>query len=336
MALVDFNLVGDFGDAAAEARGCRTDCALFDFSFLECARLCGTGAKGIIEAFTGRRLDSLRIGHIHYALRVGPAGNMLADLTIWRTGLNSYEVMSGRREDVDDLMSCAGPGVEVADVGPEMATFALQGPRSLDVLRRLGPLDLIGRLDYFTFAETALEGVPCRIGRLGYTGEAGFEIIFNRRQAYQLWQTLSAHARPAGFIAADILRIEAGFVLFSNEFLVPVSPEEAGLGKFHRQPETAMPKLALVSFCATSGSLHLPWKPSSALQRPGSVGEITVTSACYSPAADGILGLGYAHTDCKIGACLHDPTGNFRNIRRVGMPFYDPAKLRPRGPWAHF
>jgi len=335
MALADFNPIGDFGDAAAEARACRTDCALFDFSFLECARLCGAGAKGIIEGFTGRRLDSLGIGNIHYALRVGPAGNILADLTIWRTGLTSYEVMSGRREDVHDLISCAGPDVEVSDVGPEMATFALQGPRSLEALRRLGPIDLIRRLGYFTFADAALDGVPCRIGRLGYTGEAGFEIIFSRRHTHQLWQTLSAHARPAGFIAADMLRIEAGFVLFTNDFLLPVSPEEAGLEKFHRRPEAAPPELALVSFCATSGPLRLPWKPSSALQRPGSVGEIAVTSACYSLAADGILGLGYAHTDCKIGACLHDPAGNFRNIRRVEMPFHDPAKRRPRGPWPH-
>jgi aminomethyltransferase len=335
MALVDFNLISDFGDAAAEARGCRTDCALFDFSFLECARLCGAGAKEMIEGFTGRRLDSLRIGQIHYALRVGPEGNVLADLTIWRTGLTSYEVMSGRREDIHDLMSCASPGVEVTDLGPETATFVVQGPRSLDVLRHLGPIDLIRRLDYFSFAETTLDGVPCRIGRLGYTGEAGFEIIFSRRHTHHLWQTLSAHARPAGFIAADILRIEAGFVLFSNDFLVPVSPEEAGLGKFHRRPDGAMPELALVSFCATSGSLRQPWKPSSALQRPRSAGEITVTSACYSLAAGGILGLGYAHTDCKLGACLHDPTGNFRNIRRVGMPFHDPAKLRPRGSWPH-
>jgi glycine cleavage system T protein (aminomethyltransferase) len=336
MALADFNLIGDFGDAAAEARACRTDCALFDFSFLECARLYGVGAKGIIEGFTGRRLDSLGIGNIYYALRVGPAGNILADLTIWRTGLNSYEVMSGRREDVHNLINCAGPGVDVSDLGPEMATFALQGPRSLDVLRHLGPTDLIGRLDYFTFADTALDGLPCRIGRLGYTGEAGFEIIFNRRHTDRLWQTLSAHARPVGFIAADMLRIEAGFVLFTNDFLVPVSPVEAGLGRFHRRPEAATPELALISFCATSGPLHLPWKPSSAVQRPASVGEITVTSACYSLAAGGVLGLGYAHANCAIGACLHDPTGNFRNIRRVGMPFHDPAKLRPRGPWPHF
>lgn len=311
MALVDFNLISDFGDAAAEARACRTDCALFDFSFLECARLCGARAREIIEVFTGRTLGALGIGKIYYALRVGPTGNVIADLTIWRTGLNSYEVMSGRREDVCDLMGYAGRDVEVADIGPETATVALQGPHSLEILRCLDHIDLIRRLDYFAFAETTLGGVPCRIGRLGYTGEAGFEIIFNRCNAHHLWQILSAYARPAGFVAADMLRIEAGFVLFTNEFRVPVSPEEAGLGKFSRRTDRAMPQLALVSFCASSGSLRLPWEPSFGLQRPSSMGEIVVTSACDSIAAGGILGLGYAHADCEIGARFARPQWHF-------------------------
>jgi aminomethyltransferase len=334
MALADFNLISDFGDAEAEARACRTDCALFDFSFLECARISGARARDVIAAYTGRSLESLGVGRIHYALRVEPTGHVRADLTIWRTGADAYEVMSGRREDVSCLMECAGSGVEVADIGGQMAAFALQGPRALDVLRRLGHSDAIAGLDYFAFADTTLDGVPCRIGRLGYTGEAGFEILPNRNRANDLWRALSAHARPAGFIAADMLRIEAGFVLFSNEFRLPVSPEDAGLAKFFPRRDIAAPQITLVCFRAISGPLRLPWEPTAALHRPGSAGEIVVTSACHSIAAGGILGLGYVRSDCEPGARLHDPTGVFRDIRRVGMPFYDPAKRRPRQPWA--
>ena len=46
MALEGFDLTNDFGNAAAEARACRMDCALFDFSFLECVRLKGKRARG--------------------------------------------------------------------------------------------------------------------------------------------------------------------------------------------------------------------------------------------------------------------------------------------------
>ena len=330
MALANFDLTGDFGDAKAEAEACRTDCALFDFSFLECARLTGENAKEIIAAFAGRSLDNLSVGKIHYALRVDRAGNAVADLTIWRTAPAVYEVMSGRREDVADLLSHAG--VEFADVTPRVATFALQGPRSLEVLRAVGDVRAIQPLDYFGFAETMLDGIRCRIGRLGYTGEAGFEIIAPRSAAHSLWQALSRHARPAGFIAADMLRIEAGFVLFSNEFRLPVSPAEAGLGKFHHRSRQAASPLALAAFRAEADIAQWPWTPAHGLLRPGAPGEIAVTSACDSNAAGGILGLGYVLAG-GAGTRLHDPTGIFRNIRRVPLPYYDRAKRRPRAPW---
>lgn len=334
MALAGFERVDHFGDASGEARACRSDCALFDFSFLECARLQGSKARGVVEAFTGRSLAALQGGRIQYAIRVGPAGNVVADLTVWRTGADSYEVMSGRREDVTDLLGCAGPGVNVADVTPKAATFALQGPGALDALRRLGDASAVEPLQYFSFGEAELHGVACRVGRLGYTGEAGFEIIVPRQNARALWQALSTQARPAGFIAADMLRIEAGFVLFSNEFRLAVSAEEAGLENFRRTEALPSPRVALISFCADADNLRLPWEPSSKLVRPVAPAEIVVTSACRSIAAAGaILGLGYVRADADSGADLHDPAGVFRSIRRVPMPFYDSAKRRPRQRW---
>jgi len=333
MALAGFERIDDFGDAAAEARACRDDCALFDFSFLECARLEGSRARGVIEAFTKRPLAALEVGSIQYALRAGPDGNLLADLTVWRTGVDCYEVMSGRREDVADLLGLADSGVGVADMTSQAATFALQGPGSLDALRWFGDVSAIESLEYFRFGETKLLGIACRVGRLGYTGEAGFEIILPRQNARALWQALSARVRPAGFTAVDMLRIEAGFVLFSNEFRLPVSPDEAGLGEFHRTEDTPAPRLALTAFCAEADDLRLPWEPSDKLTRPRVPGEIAVTSACRSIVADGILGLGYVLAAGDAGTRLHDPSGVFFNARWVPMPFYDPAKRRPRLPW---
>ncbi len=333
MALADFDQVNDFGDAAAEARACRTDCALFDFSFLECARIEGAGASGVVQAFTGRPVGALDVGKICYALRVGATGAVVADLTVWRIGANAYEVMSGRRDDIADLLGHAGPGIDVTNISPDTATFALQGPGSLDALRRLcdaRPIELLG---YFNFGQIKLNGITCRVGRLGYTGEAGFEVIVPREHARDIWQALSAQARPAGFIAADMLRIEAGFVLFSNEFRLPVSPQEAGLGKFYRSADLSARQIALVSFRADVDSLRLPWQPSGHLERPVTPGEIVVTSGCSSDVAGGILGLGYVSADTEFGASLHDPAGIFRNVRRTPLPFYDSAKRRPRAPW---
>jgi aminomethyltransferase len=333
MAIEGFELTYDFGDAAGEARACRTDCALFDFSFLECARLEGDRARNVIETFTGRSMIALGEKEIFYALRVDRNGNVIADWTVWRTSTNSFEVMSGRHEDIVDLLACTDAGVKVTDLIADKATFAVQGPRSLDALRKLGDVGAVERLKYFTFDQAYIANIPCTVGRLGYTGEAGFEIIVERRHAANLWKVLAAHMMPAGFIAADMLRIEAGFVLFANEFRMSVVPSEVGLERFGRPTKPQKAEITLVSFRADANRLLWPWRPSRELQRPSSRGMIAVTSACDSIAAGGILGLGYVLVGTTPETALHDSKGTFHNIRLTPRPFYDTAKKRPRAPW---
>jgi glycine cleavage system aminomethyltransferase T len=336
MALEHSNLKNDFGDPAGEARACREDSALFDFTFLDCARVQGPGARSAIEAYIQRPLDTLAQGAIAYAVRTDSSGTALADLTVWRISEDSFEVMSGRREDLTALMASASAQVETTNVGDVRAVFAVQGPGALDTLRRLGKFDTIASLSYFHFTRAELAGAHCTIGRLGYTGEAGFEIILPRSEAPRIWRELSRYSRPAGFIAADTLRIEAGFVLFTNEFRIPVSPAEAGLQQFHSARTAAKSALKLVSFLAEADRLSLPWKGQGSLDRPQKPGIIAITSACNSVVANRVLGLGYVAVSTADKATLHDPSGQFREIRPSPLPFYDPLKRRPRLSWRKF
>jgi glycine cleavage system aminomethyltransferase T len=335
MAFALTGLQRDYGDVRSEVIACRTHCALFDFSFLERPAIAGGSAQRVLEAFTGRSLAKLRIGEVRYALRVGSTGTLLADLTIWRTGAESYELMSGRREDVSDLLRLSAPDCRVVDLSARTAVFAVQGPQSLDALRGLGDLSAIATLRYFEFCEARLAGVSCVIGRLGYSGEPGFEIIVDVELQARLWNELSGRARPAGFAATDILRIEAGLVLFANEFAVPVTPSEAGLARYFQAADPPDPRpIRLVCFRAASDQTPCIWRPSSDVARPERTDVIAVTSACDSIAAGGILGLGYVTAESVSRALpLRDPTGLFRDIGLVSQPFYEAARHRPRTAW---
>lgn len=333
MAFERSSLRRDFGDPAGEARACREDSALFDFTFLDCVRVQGPGAQSVIEAYIQRPLNTLAQGAIAYAVRTGSFGAALADLTVWRTGVDSFEVMSGRSEDLTAFMACASAQVETTNLGDFRAVFAVQGPGALDALRRLGKVETLASLSYFHFAQTELAGASCTVGRLGYTGEAGFEIILPRSEGPRVWRELSRYSRPAGFIAADTLRIEAGFVLFTNEFSLPVSPAEAGLRQFHVERAAAKAALRLVSFRADADRLSLPWKREGSLDRPAEPGIIAITSACNSVVANGVLGLGFVTASTANEATLYDPSGQFREIRQTPLPFYDTQKRRPRQPW---
>src|SRR5581483_6321573 len=133
---VDLRL--DYGDPTGEAIACRSKCALFDFSFVKTVRLQGKHARRAVENFASRSLAELPEKKIAYALHVDTDGNALSDLTIWKIASDIFEVMSGRAEDVADLLGVTEGDLYATDLSADRAIFALQGPHSLAVLRRLG------------------------------------------------------------------------------------------------------------------------------------------------------------------------------------------------------
>jgi glycine cleavage system aminomethyltransferase T len=325
----------DYGDPEREANACRTNCALFDFSFVGRARLEGPAALDAIAQLTRRPLTDLMPGQIRYALRADSSGRLLSDLTLWKHGEVRYDVMSGRSEDIADLIGAARPGCEVEDLSARTSIIALQGPHSLQALVGLTDTGVLARLGYFAFAPVVIADVPCLVGRLGYTGEPGFEILLPSTAAPQLWALLARRAPPAGFAAADMLRIEAGFVLFANEFCLAVTAREAGLERFAGAcAATKAPDIALVCFQADTREKPVLWRPRTPPARPTRSGTITITSACHSLQAGGTLGLGYAlRSDLAVGRPLYDPAGAFADIRLAPLPFFDRDKRRPRAPW---
>ena len=323
----------DYRDIDAEWAACRHAAALFDFSFMARARVSGPGALGLMERFTARALGSMPAGAIRYALRADAQGVLVADLTVWRLGDDVFEVMSGRHEDITDLAARAPRGAIVADLTGDTAVLALQGPQALTTLDGLTDTAALARVGYYRFADTRIGDLPCRVGRLGYTGEPGFEIVLDRRHREALWATLAKRARPAGFAAADILRIEAGFVLFANEFQLAVTAEECELTKFH-DGASATGELTLVCLTATAAARPVLWRPPAGIQRPAHPSEVAVTSACWSPLARGPLLLGFARrADLNAGTPLHDAAGTFADLHVTGLPAFDPGKTRPRAPW---
>lgn len=340
MAFDIAHVVRHYGDPEGEVEACRTNVALFDFSFMARGRIAGPEALAGVRRLTDRPISDMRPGQIRYALRADAWGVLVADLTIWREGADVYEVMSGRRADICELVQAAPPGSAV-DMTDDTAVFAMQGPRALAALSKLLARDdamRIAALRYFEFCDAPLAGMPCRIGRLGYTGERGFEVIVHAAHAGPLWGELVGVARPAGFIAADVLRIEAGFVLFANEFRVPQTAAEAGLAAFAatgsgQSPGLFGPSITLVTFTANTRADVALFVPPGELSRPQAAGELVVTSACRSRRASGVLGLGYARRDNTADVALRDAGGHFHDIRLRSMPFYDTAKRCPRGAW---
>jgi aminomethyltransferase len=110
-----------------------------------------------------------------------------------------------------------GLDVAIEDVSESMVALSLQGPASRAIL---GDIDL----KYFRLAKSSISGVPVTISRTGYTGDLGYEIWAPANQAIPLWDALieagTPHGiLPAGMLALDVARIEAGLVLLDVDYV---------------------------------------------------------------------------------------------------------------------
>ena len=154
--------------------------------------------------------------------------------------------------------------------------------------------------------------------------------------APHLWALLARRARPAGFAAADMLRIEAGFVLFANEFCLPVTAREAGLERF-------------TGACARQRRRRRRSRWSAFRPTHPRSGAVAAANAARSSSEVGndhrhfglsLAGRWHAGAGlcvavrCDGGRAAVCPAGAFADIRLAPLPFFDRDKRRPKVPWA--
>jgi glycine cleavage system aminomethyltransferase T len=327
----------DPGNPWTEATQCRQQAALFDFSFMSTVRVSGVGAQQLVNGFVSRDVSALPENCVFYCLRLSRKGYVKSDLTVWTLGGGAYEVMSGDSEDITELMSQQGPDCSIENTSDSHSVFAIQGPESLLRLAELCNVDRLTRLDYFQFCDVDVTNLPVRVARLGYTGERGFELIARRADAQALWHSLARVFPVAGFGALDTLRIEAGFILYCNECPIGAAPAEMGLSQFAVQntDRDVSSGLKLVCFTAQRNELPVLWQHPVSHPAHPTRGQIAVTSACFSPLSQTILGLGYINSqDIATAEPLVDPLGEFEQIALCRRPLFDPSKRIARGHWS--
>jgi aminomethyltransferase len=124
--------------------------------------------------------------------------------------------------------------VQVRNLSDETALLAIQGPKALEILQKLTPLNLPA-IKYYWFAPGKVLGQDAVVSRTGYTGEDGFEVYLKPQQAAALWNALLEAGKPFGVLpcglgARDTLRLEAKMALYGNDIDDKHTVLEADLG----------------------------------------------------------------------------------------------------------
>jgi aminomethyltransferase len=227
-----------------EYNAIRNAAALIDVSPLFKYRVSGRDATRLVDRIVTRDVPKMAVGQVSYTHWCDGDGMVIDDGTVSRLGPELYRWTAAEPNLRWIRQNAHGLEVEVEDVSDKLAALALQGPTSREILRSCCEGDVAG-LKYFRVMPAKLRGIPVEISRTGYTGDLGYEIWVAAGQALPLWDALVQAGRayditPAGMLALDVARIEAGLILLDVDYtsakkaLIPsqkYSPYEIGLGR---------------------------------------------------------------------------------------------------------
>ena len=228
-----------------EYNAIRNAAALIDISPLFKYRVTGKDATRLVDRVITRDVNKLSVGQVIYTPWCDEQGKVIDDGTVSRLEENVYRWTAADPSLRWFTQNAMGLDVNIEDISESVAALALQGPTSGRLLKALAENADIENLKYFRVAKGIVAGVPVEISRTGYTGDLGYEIWVQAEQALRVWDALVEAGRifdlkPAGMLALDVARIEAGLLLIDVDFnsskkaLVTAqkySPFEMGLGR---------------------------------------------------------------------------------------------------------
>ena len=227
-----------------EYNAIRNAAALIDVSPLFKYIITGRDATRLVDRLITRDATKLAVGQVIYTPWCDEQGKVIDDGTVSRLDEQRYRWTAADPSLRWFVQNAVGLDVSIEDVSETVAALAVQGPTSGALLRQVAEAD-VASLKYFRVTSGSIAGVPVDISRTGYTGDLGYEIWMPWERATRVWDALVAAGapfdlRPAGMLALDVARIEAGLLLIEVDFFSSpqgahprqqYSPFEMGLGR---------------------------------------------------------------------------------------------------------
>jgi len=235
------------GGLVAEHRAVRSGVGLFDVSHMGDIRIHTEhrpgGALAAVQHLTMNDASRLAIGQAQYSAMLYPEGTFVDDVIVHRLGEDDYLLVinAGTREkDVHWVRSnTERQDCVVEDLSDSYSQLAIQGPRAVDVLKKLTDVSLAAVKSYWFTHGTVCGLKNIMIARTGYTGEDGFEIYVpsDVTTSESVWnQVVEAGGEfgmlPCGLGARNTLRLEAKMALYEHEISEKINVWEAGLDRY--------------------------------------------------------------------------------------------------------
>ncbi|MGB2887307.1 MAG: glycine cleavage T C-terminal barrel domain-containing protein [Candidatus Acidiferrales bacterium] len=328
-----------FSDFSKEYRWARDAVAVLDTNYFAAVSFTGPDRVRYLNALLTNNIQDLTHGHGCAALLLNPQGHILSELEVYAMPDQSFFTLSHAlvRERTASTLDkyIIMDDVTMEDLTDHQGCIAVEGSHAADVVKNLCGIDLMA-MSEFDVAETKIGASSCFLARRSHYGLPGARFLAARELIPTLWRVLLDAARPTGggpvgYAALNALRIQAGIPWFSYDFDDTVIPHEAGLESTHisfskgcytgqeiveRVRSRGHVNRRLVGLRFTS---RIPPERGAKLLAEGhDVGH--VTSAAFSPALAGVIGMGYLRREHNsTGSSVECASGGTATV--VELPF---------------
>jgi aminomethyltransferase len=238
VAFAGYEMPIQYQGITQEHHAVRKAVGIFDVSHMGVLVLSGEHSADVMDYLVTSDAKALADKQAGYTCICNEQGGILDDVLVYRHDAKRWMVVcnaSNHDKIAKHLAKASDQHCDFEDQTLSTALIAVQGPRAFDVLSRFaGDGPKCGDLTPYFFGSFDLQGVPCTVARMGYTGEDGVEIQCANEHAVRLWTLLLEHGAasglaPAGLGCRDTLRLESRLSLYGNDIDESTNPLEAGL-----------------------------------------------------------------------------------------------------------
>lgn len=227
-----------FDAVGEEHRAARERVALFDLSSFTKIEIAGGDALSVLQRLCTANVD-LPVGRVRYTLMLNPRGGIELDGTVVRVEADRYWVITPAATQHKTLHMIRrlahGTSASVFDATAGLATLAVMGPSSRELMARVSPDNWANETHQYGWArEVEVADGRAHALRVSFVGELGYELYVPADQAVNVWDAIVAAGhdlglQPAGYHALDSLRSEKGYRHLGHDIGPVDDPLEAGL-----------------------------------------------------------------------------------------------------------
>ncbi|MBI1493757.1 GcvT family protein [Halocynthiibacter styelae] len=274
-------------------------------------------------------------------------GRILTEMSCMRHAEDHFTMITAgtaQWHDFELLKKDLPAGLSLTDHTTEWGTMIVTGPKTRELFEGLGTeADLTS--GWLTHQDAVVAGTPCRLVRVSFAGELGWEVhCLNENQAALYTAITGAGAKPFGMYALDSLRLEKGYRAWKGDLSSDYSMLEGGLGRFVKldKPQDFRGKAAIqsekqqgvkkgfVTLIVDAGDTDAPYM--SCIWKDGEiVGE--TTSGGWGYRVNASIALGMVRADLAVPGTELEVEIYGEKCRAVvqeDQPIWDPANERLR------